>query len=74
MRNLDATSAGSSAINSVLGRVEVFDERIVFGPMCFDSFEYRFLLISRFSIITSTTQSKSLSCSRSSSIFQVLFS
>ena len=41
----------------------------MFGPMCFDSFEYRLLLISRFSIITSTTQSKSLSCSKSSSIF-----
>ncbi len=69
MRNLDATPGGSSAINSDLGRVDVFDERIVFGPICFDSFEYRFLLISRFSIITSTTQSKSFSCSRSSSMF-----
>ena len=69
MRNLEAMSPGSSEASSERGSVEVLDESMVSGPMCLEMLEYRLLLISRFSMITSTTQSKSLSFSRSSSMF-----
>ena len=69
IKNLDDKSVVISVINSERGIVDVLEDNIVSLPIFCASFLYNFFLISRFSIITSITQSQSINLCKSSSIF-----
>ena len=74
IRKREAIPEAMPSTSSALGRVEVFDDTMVSGPTCSDMLAYRLLLMSRFSTITSITQSISESFSKSSSMFPALMS